>query len=122
MSHDPIDYTAIRRRVDRKIRHERIWFAHVLLFLGYMALATTGTIPISGIVLIGWAALIWVHQLWVQSIGKREAEIEREIQREYEHLEYPEKPKRDDVALTLNDDGELVEVIDEVDEPKRKRH
>jgi hypothetical protein len=115
MMNDQVNYETIRQRVDRKLKHERIFMAHMVLFLVYLAIAATGTIPISGVILIGWSILLALHQSWVNSIGKREEAIKREIQREKLFLadDY-EKPKRSDVHLVLSDDGELVEFTDDI--------
>ena len=115
------NYETVRQRVDRKIKHERLFMGHMLLFLLYMGIATTGAIPVSGIILICWAILLVLHQTWVKSIGKRDEAIEREIQREKLLLGLEEKPKRSDTRLVLGDDGELVEIIDDEEEEKAKR-
>ena len=124
MSNERADYESIQRRVDRKLKHERIWFLHVLIFLAYLAVCTTGTIPISGVILIGWATLLFIHQTWVNSIGKREAALEREVKREQELSGYmqEQKPKRDGEVYALGDDGELIDISDDYADEKQKRY
>jgi hypothetical protein len=114
MMNDQVDYEIVRQRVDRKLKHERIFMAHMVLFLVYLAILTTSAIPISGVVLIGWSILLALHQSLVQSVGKREEAIKREIQREKQFLKDEiEKPKRSDMHFGLSDDGELVEITDD---------
>ena len=114
------DDAAIRRRVERKLKHRNIWFAHVVIFLLYLAAATTGQVLVNGFILIGWATVLAIHQWWVESIGQREQEIAREIEREQLRATYDtEKPKH---HLELSDDGELVEIQqwDEDEKPKNQ--
>ncbi len=145
-------YEAIRKRVEQRYQQRYAFYIHlavytlvnVLLWLIYGA--TSGiagqfaNVPIIGgvlpvlafpwplIVMAGWGIGLVAHGLnyyirYGEGAIRRQAAIQRDIEREMALRYDVEKPKNDlDVPMRLTDDGELEPIEDEPLRPvKRKR-
>jgi hypothetical protein len=125
------DYAEIRKRITNRYNNRSEFFSHLVAFLvanGILwgVLQPSGTwYTIAGIFSGLWFMGLVIHfiQYWMKEAQERA--IEREIQREREWRrgtgEIPEgeiKRKRD--RLTLNHDGELMEIVED-DAPMDRR-
>ncbi len=143
------DYEAIRQRVELRFQHRYAFYWHVAVYTlvnmvlwvvyGFMTQIGGHYVPLIGtfvpiaffpwplIVMAGWGIGLVAHGLnyYIRYGGgamRRQAAIQREIEREIAWNTAYEKPKND-LPMRLTDDGELEEVP--IDDPnwsmKRKR-
>lgn len=125
MKEDPV-YAEIRRSITKRYANRTEFFGHLTAFLVINALAwlilrPTGELVVIIMLLIsgGWLAGLLIHMVNFLMTEGRERAIEAAIDRERARrgevplAEY--KRKRD--RLTLTDDGEVLEVIEDDDEP-----
>ncbi len=122
----------VRRRVEKRIKQRNAFYVHLiafiitnsvlwLLFLREQARNGDTSLPWPIYVTFFWgiglaANALSVYQNSGAAVARREATIQREI--EYERMQMGtqgvyEKPKRDDRAMRLSDDGELIPADDE---------
>jgi hypothetical protein len=129
MSNDPLDYDAIRRRVDERMNKRKEFIAHlsayvltnIAIWITYFLISPPGLwvlIPI--LVTFGWGIGIVIHgSLTFFEAGGMDSMharmMRQEVNRERLARGLPpidedasEKPKRDRI-MRLSDDGELVE-------------
>lgn len=125
------DYEEIRKRISNKYNNRAEFFSHLVAFLVangilWFVLQPSGTwYTIAGIFTGLWFMGLVIHfiQYWMKEAQERA--IEKEIQREREWrrgagemVEGEIKRKRD--RLTLNHDGELMEIVED-DAPMNRR-
>ena len=130
MSSEP-NYDDIRKRVEKRFKERQELITHVLAFvMGNLMVWTIygvvgGGFPWPIFVTVGWLFGIVGHSFYYMSkygswAQRREAEVQREIERERERSLAYEKPKRDP-RMRLTDDGEIEEVVDEETSQAEKR-
>src|SRR5260221_7855796 len=140
MSNDPIDYDAMRRRVDERMNKRNEFIAHLsayiitnlVVWIAYFLISPAGLwvlIPI--LTAVGWGIGIVIHGAIVFfEAGGMDAMharmMKQEINRERMQRGLPpvddeslEKPKRDRI-MRLSDDGELVEEEDRRQQQREK--
>lgn len=124
MKEDPV-YAEIRRSITKRYANRTEFFGHLIAFIVINGLAWLILRPTEGIFLIimliasgGWLAGLLIHMVNYIMTESRERAIEAAIDRERARRgEVPladYKRKRD--RLTLTDDGEVLEVIEDDDE------
>lgn len=122
MSQDQIDVDAIRERVEKRLKARTGFYIHfavyvavivtlwVLYFLRTPGMSMTPPPPL--VVMFGWGIGIVAHGVSVFASQRmddvREREVERAIERERMRYAQAEKPKRDERAMRLSDEGELI--------------
>ncbi len=125
------DYAEIRKRITNRYNNRAEFFSHFVAFvivngLLWFLLQPEGTwFTIAGIISGLWGMGIVIHFIQYVMKEAQERAIEREIQREREWRrgssamqEGEMKQKRD--RLTLNHDGELMEIVED-DAPVSRR-
>ncbi len=125
MKEDPV-YAEIRRSITKRYASRAEFFGHLIAFIVINALAWFILRPSEGLLLIvmllisgGWLVGLLIHMVNYIMTEARERAIEAAIDRERARrgqvplAEY--KRKRD--RLTLTGDGELLEIIEDDDEP-----
>ncbi len=140
MSYNQLDYDAIRKRADQRVKKRAGFFVHLAIWMAVMAflwmiyfLTDAGDFPWPLIPMMGWGIGIVAHGASVfldtgLLDNMREREFQREIAREMMRLgiddpaELFEKPKREQAqSVRLSDDGELVPVDEEDERPRQSR-
>lgn len=122
MSSEP-NYDEIRTRVEKRFKKRQEFITHSIAFvLGNIMVWTIygvvgGGFPWPIFVTVGWGIGLVGHALdYIMQHGsgarRREAEVQREVERELGHSLTYEKPKRAP-HLRLTDDGEIEEVVDD---------
>ncbi|MEZ4669334.1 MAG: 2TM domain-containing protein [Anaerolineae bacterium] len=117
------NYDEIRQRVEKRFKKRQEFITHFLAFvLGNIMVWTIyglvgGGFPWPIFVTVGWAiGLVGHGYYYINDYGagaqRREAEIQREIERERERSLAYEKPKRDP-HFRLTDNGEIEEIYDD---------
>ena len=125
------NYDEIRKQVEKRIKKRQELIIHSIAFvLGNVMVwtifgLTGGKFLWPLIVTLGWGIGIVGHFLdYYSTYGggaqRREAEIQREIERERERSVAYEKPKRDP-HMRLTDDGEIEEIVDDATSQAEKR-
>ncbi|MBI1281660.1 MAG: hypothetical protein GC179_26275 [Anaerolineaceae bacterium] len=144
------DYATIRRRVEARFRQRYGFYAHLAAYtlvnlvlwliwgltsgmawqlserfqiLG--GLSTFLTMPWPLIVMAGWGIGLVAHGLnyyirYGDGAIRRQAAINREVEREMSQYVRYEKPKNDS-QMRLTDDGELEVMEDETDWPQKRK-
>jgi hypothetical protein len=117
MSEDEL-YELARQRVERRNRRWMLWGIDLLLWLVYIGVIAgfRDAIPreLSITVAVAWMGVLTLHGIVIGMSQSRDQDITAEVERLREAV-YNEKPKR----LELDEDGELVDVIE--DKAKRSR-
>jgi len=132
MSNDPIDYDAIRRRVQERLNKRKEFIAHfaayimtnLIVWITYFLIQPGGLwVLIPLMTTLGWGIGIVIHGsiTFFEAGGMdswQEREMRKEVARERMRLGLPpedgdswKKPKRDRI-IRLSDDGELIEEED----------
>jgi uncharacterized membrane protein len=130
MKEDPV-YAEIRRSITKRYANRTEFFGHLVAFIAINLLGWLILRPTEGIGLIimllasgGWLAGLLIHMVnFIMTEGREraiEVAIDRERARRGEAPLAEYKRKRD--RLTLTDDGEVLEVIEDDDEPALDRH
>jgi len=142
------DYDTIRERVEERFRQRSAFYTHLAVYTlvsivlwvvyGFMTQLGGAYLPIIGtflpiaffpwplIVMGGWGIGLVAHGLnyYIRYGGgaiRREAAIQREIEREIALKASYEKPKNDS-HIRLTDDGELETIEDEPGWPMKRKH
>jgi hypothetical protein len=126
------DYAEIRKRITNRYNNRAEFFSHLVAFgvvngILWLLLQPEGTwFTIAGIFSGLWFMGLVIHFIQYLMKEAQERAIEREIQREREWrlgtreiLDGEIKRKRD--RLTLNHDGELMEIVEDEAPPSRRR-
>lgn len=127
------DYARINRDTHKRASKHRELRIHLAVFLLancviwlFWTIVVGGALWVPVIVLLGWGAGLFGHAVTVyaeagRSVGARERALEQAVERERARLygDAPVKEKRKHDRLLLSDDGELLEIVD--DEPQLKR-
>ena len=130
---DEKDYARISRETYKRADKHRELRMHLAVFIPVniaiwlfwtVAIGLSFMVPI--IALLGWSIGLFAHAISVyaeagRSVGARERALEQAVERERERLygDAPIKEKRKHDRLMLADDGELLEIVD--DEPQLRR-
>jgi hypothetical protein len=122
-----LDEEAVRQRIQKRLRRLRLFVAHlvltVIVSLGLTLATERAWLPKSLDGLIPIVVLVYLaHALWIGYQGVSGFIVQQEMEREQRRAdaEAAEKPKRGS-SLILDDDGELMEVPDEVvEQPAQK--
>ena len=114
-------YDEIRRRVEQRYKKKQELIIHIV---SYVLTNIAFWIFFNGASWVAWVTFGWgigvvanifeYYNKYGGGVERREAEIQREIEREKERLGLYEKPKND-VQVRLSDDGELEEIVEEDD-------
>ena len=122
MAYQDDELKAIKQQVDRNIWRIGLLGAHFIAWVVGSALVGVLFEGAVAIVAPAWFGLILLHGLLVFLAGKRDRDIEAELERR-RTVRGEEKLKRDRL-YRLSDDGELVEVEDDAldDAPVRAGH
>lgn len=112
-------YDEIRRRVEKRYKKKQELIIHIV---SYVLTNIAFWIFFDGASWVAWVTFGWgigvvanifeYYNKYGGGVERREAEIEREIEREKERLGLYEKPKND-VQVRLSDDGELEEIVED---------
>ncbi|MEP6984632.1 MAG: 2TM domain-containing protein [Chloroflexota bacterium] len=126
------DYAEIRKRITNRYNNRAEFFSHLVAFLVvngliWLLLDPQGTwFTVAGVFSGLWGMGLVIHFIQYLMKEAQERAIEKEIERERawrrnipEMAEGEIKRKRD--RLTLNHDGELMEIVEEDDAPVRRR-
>jgi 2TM domain len=117
------NYDVIRQRVEKRFKKRQELIIHSIAFvLGNIMVwtifgLTGGRFPWPLLVTLSWGMGLLGHALYYNieygsGAQRREAAIEREVEREHERSLAYEKPKND-THLRLTDDGEIEEIHDD---------
>ncbi len=125
------DYDEIRKRITSRYNNRAEFISHLVAFVAvngivWFVLNLSGIfVTIANIILVLWGMGLVIHAVQFGTKEAQERAIEKAIERERSwqrnHDELPEreiKRKRD--RLTLNHDGELMDIVEE-DLPVSKR-
>lgn len=123
---DTDQYDEIRRRIEKRYKERQYLMIHIASFvaanIAFWALwGNAGwlmwflTFP-WGIGVVGH--MIYYYYKFGGGAERREAAIQRDVEREKERLGLYDKPKND-TRTRLSDDGEVEEVVDEEEEISR---
>ena len=126
------DYAEIRKRITNRYNNRAEFFSHLVAFLVVNGLIWLLLDPhdtwftVAGVFSGLWGMGLVIHFIQYLMKEAQERAIEKEIERERawrrgsDALQEGEiKRKRD--RLTLNHDGELMEIVEEDDAPVRRR-
>lgn len=124
---DAEQYDEIRRRVEKRHKKKQDLILHIIT---YVLINLAFWIFFNGAGWVAWVTFGWgigvvadvfdYYNKYGGGAERREAEIQREIEREKERLGLYEKPKND-TRVRLSDDGELEEIVEDEYENERQR-
>jgi membrane protein required for beta-lactamase induction len=124
------DYRRTRQRVEKRFNKNKEFQMHlsvyipinILVWLVWLVIGPAG-LPWAALVSIGWGIGLVAHAVdaYLGADTAREKTIQREMARERDRMYGVEKAKRKRERLALSDDGELVEIVEDEWEDKRKR-
>lgn len=116
---DAEQYDEIRRRVEQRYKKKQELIVHIV---SYVLTNIAFWIFFNGASWVAWVTFGWgigvvanifeYYNKYGGGVERREAEIQREIEREKERLGLYEKPKND-MQVRLSDDGELEEIVED---------
>ena len=110
-------YELARQRIDARNRRWKWWsinLAGYLISIGvFIALAIARQVAVGLLLFMAWTGVFVMHCILISMAESRASDIEKEVAKLRE-ASY-EKPKR----VELTDDGELEEIVDEYEQPKR---
>ena len=114
-------YEIATKRVNKRTRRWLLWAVNLvgLIFslVALIASSERGSSTLFAAIFIGWMGVFAFHSILAWMAENRDGDIEKEVTKLRGALDY-EKPKR----LGLSDDGELVDVGLEADEPQKVKH
>ncbi len=124
MMSDADQYDAIRKRVEKRYKAKQELIIHIASYVATNIGLWWFFGNIGGQWWLPWVTLGWgigvvvnffdYYNKYGGGVERREAEIQREIEREKERLGLYEKPKNES-RVRLSEDGELEEIVDEDD-------